>query len=60
MLPRVSNINLIYFIMVVYKVTNIGVKDPRSLAKVLDVSNRKDTVIKLRELIKSYAEPADD
>lgn len=38
----------------------IGVKDPRSLAKVLNVSNRKDTVIKLRELIKSYAGPADD
>lgn len=38
----------------------IGVKDPRSLAKVLDVSNRKDTVLKLRELIKSYAGPADD
>ena len=38
----------------------IGVKDPRSLAKVLNVSNRKDTVIKLRELIKSYAEPADN
>lgn len=38
----------------------IGVKDPRSLAKVLDVSNRKDTVIKLRELIKMYAVPSDD
>ena len=38
----------------------IGVKDPRSLAKVLDVSNRKDTVIKLRELIKIYAVPSDN
>lgn len=38
----------------------IGIKDPRSLAKVLDVSNRKDIVIKLRELIKIYADPSDD
>lgn len=38
----------------------IGVKDPRSLAKVLNVSNRKDTVLKLRELIKIYAVPSDN
>lgn len=38
----------------------IGVKDQRSLAKVLDVSGRKETVLKLRELIKIYAVPSDD
>lgn len=34
----------------------IGVKDARTLAKVLNVSGRKNTVYKLRELIKIYAE----
>lgn len=34
----------------------IGVKDARTLAKVLDVSGRKNTVYKLRDLIKIYAE----
>lgn len=34
----------------------IGVKDARTLAKVLEVSGRKNTVYKLRELIKMYAE----
>lgn len=38
----------------------IGVKDARSLAKVLNVNGRKNSVIKLRELIKIYADPSDD
>lgn len=38
----------------------IGVKDHRSLAKVLDVTNKRNTVIKLRELIKIYAVPSDN
>lgn len=39
----------------------IGVKDPRSLAKVLNVTNKKDSHNKLKEiLIKMYAVPSDD
>jgi hypothetical protein len=34
----------------------IDVKDARTLAKVLGVSGRKNTVYKLRDLIKIYAE----
>ena len=39
----------------------VGIKDPRSLAKVLEVKNKKDTHNKLKEiLIKMYAVPSDE
>jgi predicted RNA-binding Zn-ribbon protein involved in translation (DUF1610 family) len=38
----------------------IGVKDHRTLAKILEVTNKKDTVNKLRELVKMYAEQSDN
>ena len=39
----------------------VGIKDPRSLAKVLGVKNKKDTHNRLKEiLIKMYAVPSDE
>ena len=67
MLPRVSDINLNLLIMLIYKVTNkingkvyVGVKDTRTIGKVLGVSGRRDIINKLKELIKMYADPADE
>lgn len=38
----------------------VGVKDTRTLGKVLNTSGKKDIIVKLKELIKMYADPADD
>ena len=38
----------------------IGVKDTRTIGKVLGVSSRRDIINKLKELIKMYADPADE
>lgn len=38
----------------------IGVKDTRTVGKVLGVSGKRDIINKLKELIKIYAEPSDD
>jgi hypothetical protein len=38
----------------------IGVKDTRTVGKVLGVSGKRDIIIKLKELIKIYADPADE
>ena len=38
----------------------IGVKDTRTIGKVLGVSGRRDIINKLKELIKMYADPADE
>lgn len=38
----------------------VGVKDTRTIGKVLDVSGKRDIIYRLEELIKIYAEPADE
>lgn len=38
----------------------VGVKDTRTLGKVLDVSGKRDIINKLKELIKIYAVPSDN
>ena len=38
----------------------VGVKDTRTVGKVLGVSGKRDIINKLKELIKMYADPADD